>query len=240
VIRTSALILFTILALANVLPGQDDRPLGDVAREARAAKSSSPKSTTVVTNADVPSAKSQVGTGKLSADKQAFCDELRQRKDPAAESSCTVISVDMGSEYEGLTARYFELGKNLCISNKGRNLPSSEPKDPALGAQYRELSGLSAKFMEMMGSEMKTFSDAEGAVNAVRQEEYTEEAAELPDWRNSPALLANPQEKQRFFEIEDKYRSRIQEKEEASHQVKVRGVRFILDDGRMEESCGRH
>lgn len=236
-IRVAAPLLFAILALANALAAQDDKPLGDVAREARAAKSSPPKSTTVVTNDDVPSAKDQIGTGKLSPNKQAFCDELHRRKDPAAEESCMVISVDMGSEYEGVTARYFELAKNLCLSNGGRGLPSSEPKDPALAAQYREGAGLSAKFMVMMNSEMKTFSDAEGAINAVRQEEYREEAAELPDWRNSTALLSNPEEKKRYFEIEDKYRSRIQEKEDAAQQIHIRGLRFLIDESRMEHAC---
>jgi hypothetical protein len=238
--RAATLPSLLFLIFANIAFAQDDKPLGDVAREARAAKSSSPKSATVVTNDDVPASRNQIGTRKLSPDKQALCDELHQRKDPTAEQGCALLSIDMGSEYEDLTARAIELGKGLCGASGGKGLPTSLPNDPALAAQTREMNALTAKFMEMMKAQMKTFSDAEGAVNDVREEEYHEEATDLPDWRNPEVLAANPQEQQRFREIEAKYKSRIQEKEDAAQQIKRRGVRFLLDFGRMEHVCDHH
>jgi hypothetical protein len=240
VIPPSLLHLSVLLFLSNAAFSQDNRPLGDVAREAQAMKSSSPKSTKVLTNDDISTRKDQNQAGKLSQDKQAFCDELRLRKDPAAEQGCTLLTLDMGPEYEALTAREVELSKSLCNSNGGTHLPGSIPKDPALAAQYRELAALSSKFMEMMQTEMKSFSDAEGAVNAVRQEKSREQSRVLPGGRNSATQLASPEEKQRLLEIEDKYKSRIQEKEEAAHQIKLRGLRLLVDSARMENVCGRH
>ena len=229
--RAAILPSLLFLIFANIAFSQDDKPLGDVAREARAAKSSSPKSAKVVTNDDVP------GSGKLSPDKQALCDELHQRKDPAAEQGCALLSIDMGSEYERLTARAIDLGKGLCGASGGAGLPVSPPKDPALAAQARELGAFEARFMEMMKAQMKTSSDAEGAVNTVRQEEYHDLAAEVPDWRNAAVLEANAQEKQRSHEVHDRYKSRIREKEDAVQQIKLRSIRFLLDFGRMEHVC---
>ncbi len=227
-----AFLIFTCAAWA-----QDDKPLGDVAREARAAKSSQPKAATVVTNDNIPSGKDEAGAGKLSPDKQAFCDYLRQRKDTAAEQGCMLLGIDMGSEYEELMTRYIQIAKGLCGASGGHGLPTSMPRDPALAAQYREGSALSAKFMDMMKAQMKTLNDAEGAVNVVRQEEYSELAREVPDWKNTTALLANPQEKQRFSEIEEEYKPRMQEKDEATGQIRRRGVRFLVDEARIEHVC---
>lgn len=227
-----AFLIFTGVAWA-----QDDEPLGDVAREARAAKSSQPKAAAVVTNDSIPSGKDQAVAGKLFPDKQAFCNYLRQRKDPAAEQGCMLLGMDMGSEYEELMVRYVQLAKGLCGAGGGRGLPTSAPRDPALAAQYRDGSALYGKFMGMMQAEMKNMSDAEGEVNAVRQEEFSELAQDVPDWKNTTALLANPQEKQRFSEIEEKYRPRLQEKEDVVGQMRRRGVRFLLDEARIEHVC---
>jgi hypothetical protein len=179
------------------------------------------------------------GGGKLSPDKQAFCEEVRQRKDPMAEQICAVLAIDMGSEYENMTARYVEVAKNLCVTNGG-HLPTSTPRDPSLAAQYRELSEIGTKFAAMMQAEMKTFHDSEVAVNAVRQEEYAELAANVPDWRDAAALSANPEEKRRFLEIAEKYKSREKEKEEASGQQRARGLRYLYDTARLQELCDHH
>jgi hypothetical protein len=128
VIRATAVNLLVILILAKASCAQENKPLGDMAREARAAKSSSPKSATVITNDDVPSGKNQGVTGKLSPDKQAFCDKLRQRKDPAAEQGCALMSVDMGPEYENLTSRYAELAENLCGASEDEGYLRRSPK----------------------------------------------------------------------------------------------------------------
>lgn len=234
---SAALSFIAFLIFAGATLAQDDTPLGDVAREARAEKSSQPKAATVVTNDNIPSRKDEAGSGKLSPDKQAFCDYLRQRKDTAAEQGCMLLGIDMGSEYEDLTARYFQLAKGLCGATGGRGLPTMAPRDPALAAQYREGSALSAKFLELMKAEMKMLSDAEGGVNAVRQEEFDRLGTDVPDWKNPAALLANPQEKQRFSEIEEEYKPRIQEKDEVVGQIRRRGVRFLLDEGRMGNVC---
>jgi hypothetical protein len=238
------LVFLSFAAFASIARGQDSQSqpqsLGDVAREARAAKSSTPKSAVVLDDDNLPKSKSGAAAGgKLSPDKQAFCDEARQRKDPAAEQICAVLAIDMGSEYENMTARYVELTKSLCAANGGR-LPASEPKDPSLAAQCRELNSIGAKLSDMMQAEMKTFSDSEAAGNAVREQKYREEDAQLPDWRNMAALMANPEEKNRFFAIEQKYRPREQEKEEASARERARGLRYLYDTARLHELCGQH
>ena len=225
-------------------PPSQPQSLGDVARQSRAAKASAPKSATVLDDDNLPKSKSGAAgsagvSGKLSGDKQGFCDEVRQRKDPMAEQICTVLAIDMGTEYENLTARYVEVAKSLCAANGGR-LPTSEPKDPLLAAQCRELNAIGGKFGAMMQAEMKTFSGSEAAVNAVREEKYREEDAQLPDWRNMAALMANPEEKKRFFEIEAKYKSREQEKEEAAAQEHARGLRYLYDTARLQEVCDHH
>jgi hypothetical protein len=229
---------------ASVTHAQDSQSqpqsLGDVARQARAAKSSAPKSTIVLDDDNLPKSKNGAGGGgKLSSDKQAFCDEVRQRKDPTAEQICAVLAIDMGSEYENMTARGVELTKSLCAANGGR-LPTSEPKDPSLAAKCRELTGIGVKLGAIMQAEMKTFRDLEAAGNAVREEKYREEDAQLPDWRNMAALMANAEEKKRFFEIEQKYRSREQEKEEASAKERARGLRYLYDTARLQELCDQH
>jgi hypothetical protein len=218
--------------------------LGDVARQARAAKASAPKSATVLDDDNLPKSKGGAGGGaggggKLSPDKQAFCEEVRQRKDPAAEQVCAVLAIDMGPEYENMTSRYVEVAKSLCAANGGR-LPTSEPKDPVLAAQCRELTEISVKLSAMMKAEMKTFIGLEAADNAVREEKYREEDAQLPDWRNMAALMANPEEKKRYFEIEAKYKSREHEKEEAVAQERASGLRYLYDTARLQELCDHH
>lgn len=108
-------LIAAILVLSGVSTlAQDDKPLGDLAREARASKSAQPKSAKVTTNDDVPSSEAAVG-GALSARKQDARDELRRRKDMTAEQNCLLLALDMGSEYEALTARLFELGKAFVL-----------------------------------------------------------------------------------------------------------------------------
>src|ERR1700683_4206256 len=127
-IRAAALNFLLIVSFASVAHAQDSQSqpqsLGDVARRARAAKASAPKSAMVLDDDNLPKSTGGPGAGgKLSPDKQAYCDELRQRKDPAAEQGCAALAIDMGPEYEDLFARYVELAKNLCAANGGR--PSS-------------------------------------------------------------------------------------------------------------------
>jgi hypothetical protein len=224
---------------------QDNQSLGDIARQARAAKSNGPKSSKVVTNDEVPSHPQSgpsiagIGStgGTLSPDKQAYCDFLRARKDPAADSGCQLLAIDMGPEYERLTARYIELAKGLCGAGGGHALPTSPPIDPALAAQYREASALYPKFMDMNKAQMSSFVNAESAVNAIQQQEFRELQRDVPDLRNLDAFQANPQEKKRFAEIEAKYKPRIQEKENAAQQVKLRGLRWLNDEARIEHVC---
>jgi hypothetical protein len=90
--------LLAILILANVSCSRDNRSVGEVAQEARATQVSSLKCATVFTNDDIARGRSQTEAGKLSPDKQAFCDELRQRKDPEVEQGYVLMSIDMGSE----------------------------------------------------------------------------------------------------------------------------------------------
>ena len=237
--RISILICVLCLTLCGVASAQDDRPLGDVARDSREAKSSAPKAAKVVTNDQVPSSTDQGGSGPLSAEKEAYCEELRRRKDSAAEQGCAALHIDMGSEYEDLMARGITLEKGLCGATGGKGLPNTMPKDPQLAAQTRELSALSTKFLDMMKAQMKAYSDAEAGVMAIRKEEAAELATAAPNWER-PDDQVSPAEKQRFEEIDKKYKARIQEKEDAAERTRIRGIRFAVDQGRMQHVCDSH
>jgi len=242
-IRGATLSVLLFLIFASATPAQDDQSqsLGDVARQARAAKSTAPKSATVLDDDNLPKSKGGAGSagggGKLSPDKQAFCDEVRQRKDPAAERICAVLSIDMGSEYENITARYVELAKNVCGANGG-HFPKNDPKDPTLAAQARELGQLSGKFTTMMDADLKNVRNSEADLNALRMEKYREEYAQVPALDNK-ADLSNS-EKQKFDEIDEKYKSREHEKDEASNQQRTRGLRYVYDMARLQELCDHH
>jgi hypothetical protein len=243
-IRAVALNFVLIVSFASIAHAQDSQSqpqsLGDVARQARAAKSSTPKTAVVLDDDNLP--KSKGGTergGKLSPDKQAYCDELRQRKDPDAEQACAALAVDMGPDYEDVFARYVELAENLCVANGGR-LPSSEPKDPALSAQWHELIAVSQKFGQVMNPETKLLIDAEKGSDIIRQEEVREFDKSAPDWRNPSALAANPQEKQRYNEITAEYNARIAAHETAIMNEKARGRRFVVDMMRLRDTCAPH
>jgi hypothetical protein len=63
--------------------------------------------------------------------------------------------------------------------------------------------------MAMMDAEMKSMSDAGAPLLAIQQEENRELKKDVPDLGNPTALSANAQEKQRFLEIENKYKPLI-------------------------------
>jgi hypothetical protein len=221
-------------------PQSQPQSLGDVARQARAAKASTPKSATVLDDDNLPKSEGGAGSGaggggKLSPDKQAFCDQLRQRKDPTAEQVCGVLAIDMGSEYENMTARYVELAKNVCGANGG-HFPKNDPKDPTLAAQARELGQLSGKFTTMMDAELKAVKSSDTAQAALRMEKAREEYTAVPALDNNKDL-SNP-DKQKFDEIEEKYKSREQEEEKAASQQRARGLRYVYDMARLQELCG--
>ena len=232
--------------------------LGDAARQARDAKSSAPKAATVVTDDNLPNSKNQAtatnqsavptnqaasttqaSASKLSADRHAFCDELRKRKDPSAGQACAAIAVDMDAEYEALAERFTQLAKSVCAANNGQ-MPVTQPQDPALAAQWRDLSTTNAKFSEMMKEEMKALSDAEAAVKSISEEELREASEKLPDWPDAKVVAHNPQEKQRFHEIQEKYKPRIQGVEQIAAREKPRVQKYFYDLERTQEICGRH
>ena len=236
------IVLLFFAAFASITRGQDSQSqpqsLGDVAREARAAKSSAPKSAVVLDDNNMPKSKGGAASGgKLSPDKQAYCDEVRQRKDPAAEQICAVMAIDMGSEYETMTARYAELAKIVCGANGG-HFPKSDPKDPALAAQARELVQISAKFSAMMDAELKNVRNSDADLNALRMEKYREQYAQVPALDNNKDL--SNADKQKFDEIEEKYKSREQEKDDAASQQRSRGLRYVYDMARLQELCHRN
>jgi hypothetical protein len=242
--RVAALNFLLIVSFASIAHAQDGQSqppsLGDVARQARAAKSSTPKSAVVLDDDNMPKSKGGAASGgKLSPDKQAYCDELRQRKQPDAEQSCASLAIDMGPEYEDVFARYVELAKSVCAANGGR-LPSSEPKDPTLSAQWHELLNVAGKFTELMKPETKSLIDAEKATEAIRQEETRELDKSVPDWRNAAVLAANPQEKQRYNEIDAEYKARIAARENGAGNEKARWQRFIVDTMRLQQVCNQH
>jgi hypothetical protein len=225
--RVAALSFLLIVSFASIAHAQDGQSpsqpqsLGDVARQARAAKSSTPKSAVVLDDDNMPKSKNGAANGgKLSADKQAYCDELRQRKQPDAEQSCAALAIDMGPEYEDVFGRYVELAKSVCASNGGR-LPTSEPK-------------------ELMKPETKSLIDAEKATEDIRQEETRELDKSVPDWRNAAVLATNPREKQRYNEIDAEYKARIAAHENGAVNEKARWQRFIVDTMRLQQVCNQH
>jgi hypothetical protein len=238
VILAAILELLLITILANASFPQDNKPLGDVARDARAAKSSAPKSAHVITNEDVPDRKGGEQVGQLSPKKQAFCDFMRRRKDTAAEQSCALMSVDMGPEYEETTARYVELASGFC--GVGGGMPSSPPQDPVLAARYREANAALGKFMDLWKAEREKASDAEAPILKLREEENRELERDVPDLRNPEAVKANPQELQRFADIEKKYDRQILASTQTQQQQNVRMQRFLADQVRMEHVCDSH
>jgi hypothetical protein len=227
------------LTLCGAASAQDDRPLGDVARYARAAKSSAPKAAKVVTNDEVPAAADQGGKGPLSAEKEAYCEELRRRKDAAAEQGCALLRLDMGSEYEDLTARISALNKNLCAATGGKGLPTKMPDDPQLAAQTREVSALNEKLLEMTKAQMKVFSDLEIETMSIRKEEAAELSTAAPNWER-PTDQSTALERQRFEEIERKYKPRIQEIDDAAQRIRARAMRYLVDQARMQNVCNSH
>src|ERR1700722_2455729 len=250
--RVPAILIFLLLlsfaSSVKTASAQDTQPqsepqsLGDIARQARAAKASAPKAATVLDDDNLPKSKGGAGGGLggggiLSGDKQAFCDEVRQRKERTAEQVCAVLAIDMGSEYESLTARYVELAKSACAANGG-HLPTGDPKDPSLAAQARELGQLSAKFSAMMEAELKAVKSSEAAFNALRMEKAREEYAQVPALDNK-ADLSNS-DKQKFDQIEEKYKSREQKEEAAAAQQRARGLRYVYDMARLQELCDHH
>jgi hypothetical protein len=232
--KKTGLIAATLVLLGFSTFAQDDKPLGDVARESRACKPSQPKAAKVATNDDVPS--SEAVGGALSPQKQHFCDEFRRKNDYSAEQSCSLLALDMGSEYETLTARIFELGKGLCAAYDGR-IPTNILRDSPHGAEACEASDLYARFMELWEAQTKAFNAAERELNAVRQEHYRELDSNLPGWNKRTGPFTDPQEKQRFRDIEAKYRPREEEKEKVVGQMRARGNRFLLDDALWEKLC---
>jgi hypothetical protein len=243
-IRAAALNLLLVVSLAGVVHAQDDQSqpqsLGDGARQARAAKSSAPKSAVVLDDDNMPKSKGGAAAGgKLSRDKQAYCDELRQRKDPNAEQSCSALAVDMGPDYEDVFARYVELAKTLCAANGG-HLPNSEPKDPTQSTQWHELMAVSQKFSEVMKPEKELLMEAEKGSDFIRQQEYSELDKSVPGWRNPGAFAANPQGKQRYDEITAEYNARVEAHETSALNEKARGQRFIVDMMRLRETCTPH
>ena len=227
------------LSLCGVASAQDDRPLGDVARDTRAAKSSAPKAAKVVTNDEVPASSDQGAGGPLSDDKAAYCEALRRRKDPSAEQNCALLRINMGSEYEDLTARIVALQKSLCGVTAGKSVPATMLNDPQLAAQARELSALNEKLLEMMKAEMKKFSDTEIATMAIRKEEAAELATAAPNWER-PDDQTTALEKQRFAEIEAKYKPRLQVADDAAQRIRPRGLRYLVDQARIQDVCSSH
>jgi hypothetical protein len=234
--RISILICMSLLTLCGTAFAQDDRPLGDLARDARAAKSSAPKAAKVVTNDEVPASAAQGGNAPLSADKEAYCEKSRLRKDPSAEQNCAFLRLDMGSEYEDLTARILALDKNLCGVRGGKGLPGKTANDPQLAAQSREVSALNEKFQQMMKAQMKIYTDAQIAANAIRKEEVEELSSAAPNWER-PTNQMSADEKQRFEEIDRRYKARIQEKDDLGKRILARGGRYAVDQDRMSLVC---
>jgi hypothetical protein len=221
---TFALMLFCA-SFAHITRAQDTKNQTAAANQSAAPTQAAP------TN--------QTAANKLSPDRQTFCDELRKRKDPSAEQACAALLVDMGQEYEALADRFTQLAKAVCAANNGQ-MPATQPQDPALAGQWRDLSAANARFSELMKEEMKTLSEAEAAVKSISEEELREASEKLADWPDAHAVAHNPQEKQRFQEIQEKYKPRIHGAEQIAAQEKPRVQKYFYDLERVQEICGRH
>ena len=223
--EAAALNLVLILAvtvLVSATPAQDHQPQSQSQTPVAASTKQDPAT-----------------ASKRSEDRQTFCAALRKRKDPSAEQACAAFSVDIGPEYEALTERFAQLAKAVCAANNGQ-MPATQPQDPALAAQWRDLSATNAKFSEMMKEEMKMLSDAEAAVKSISEEELREASEKLPDWPAAKAVAHNPEEKKRFQDIQEKYKPRIHGVEQIAAQEKPRVQKYFYDLERVQEICGRH
>ncbi|MGB8542882.1 MAG: hypothetical protein WCD49_14730 [Candidatus Acidiferrales bacterium] len=245
-------LILCFASYASTARGRDNQPQtpsqsqsqspSDAARQARDAKSAAPQSSTVVidnASANQGASTNPAVASRLSADRQAYCEELRKRKDTSAEQACAALTIDMGADYEALADRFTQLAKTVCAANNGL-MPSTQPPDPAIAAQWRDLVAANSKFSEMMKAEMKTLSDAEAAVKSISEEELREASEKLPDWPDAKAVAHNPQEKQRFHEIQEKYKPRIHGVELIAAQEKPRVQKYFYDLERTQEICGRH
>ena len=94
--------------------------------------------------------------------------------------------------------------------------------------------------MDLWKAEREKASGAEAPILKLREEENRELERDVPDLRNPEAVKANPQELQRFADIEKKYDRQILASTQTQQQQKVRMLRFLADQVRMEHVCDSH
>lgn len=221
------------MCIASSIPAfvQEEKPLGDVARETRASKSSSPGTTKVITNDDISPSVDQRGTNDRLPDKQAYCEGLSVQDKQQAEKACAALSealsIEMGPDYESLVSRELELGKTLCGAGGGKGLPTSEPADSQAAARYRQWDALGERFGELWNLEKKNLEREVLDLNEARERELK---AAAPDLNNPAALAANKQESERYLAISNKYA-------QLATAAERRLSRFFLDWGRLESVC---
>lgn len=215
--RQIALCLTLLLTASGAA---QQKSLADAAREARRAKagSSQPKAQ-VITDDELPR-DGESSANSFSADKQAYCDQLKNRGDSTADSVCALLHIDMGKEYEATTARYMDLADEYCNVNHGQLTPDPPPT-PGLAAQWNELNGLRTKFEELKKSQSQSL--AASINSAVQQEnarQLTLQANPTPDAKT----LAGPDPKNGPRAV--------------AEQARFRSLRMYYDSLRMGEVCG--
>jgi len=210
-----ALCLMLILTIPSTA---QQKSLADAARDARRAKAGSQPKTQVITDDELPR-DGDSSANSFSADKQAYCDQLKNRGDSTADSVCTLLHIDMGKEYEATTARYMALADEYCNVNHGELTPDPPPT-PGLASQWKELKDLRAKFEELKKSQSQSL--AASINSAVQQEnarQLTVQANPTPDAK----ALAGPDPKLGPRAV--------------AEQARFRSLRMYYDSLRIGEAC---
>ena len=192
------------------------KSLADAARDARRAKSASQPKAQVITDDELPS-EGESSANSFSADKQAYCDQLKNRGDATADSVCAVLHIDMGKDYEATTARYMALADEYCVVNHGQLTPDPPPT-PGLAAQWKELRGLRSKFEELKDAQSQSM---QLSINSAAQQENARQTnAVATDAKTLPSPDA------------------VGGLRAVASQARFRSLRMYYDSLRISEACG--
>ena len=208
-----------LMLLLSVSAVAQQTSLADAARQARRAKAASQPKAQVITDDELPS-EGESSANSFSADKQAYCDRLKNRGDSTADSVCALLHIDMGKEYESTTGRYMALADEYCIVNQGQLTPDPPPT-PGLAAQWRELRNLRSKFEELKDAQSQSM---QLSINSAAQQENDRQtnagANRSPDAKTLPSPDA------------------VGGLRVVASQARFRSLRMYYDTLRINEACG--
>lgn len=227
--KSLGLVLTAILVFCNLtLRAQEEQPLGDVVRQARAAKASQPKASKVITNDDL---RPQLSTNQVLDDDTArYCEVLTLRRDPGAKDDCAVLRIDMGSEYQETVAQSLWVKERLCEAERLGN-----PIDPEL---LKRASQLHTAFQAIHTKQIEAVREALKALGfcSLQKEQDMKWAAS----QASKQLGLQGAEVQMLNApgaIQAKYDKCMKERQARYDQEHLRSSRMALDSLRLLDSC---